>query len=180
MSRTKSTRLNALYERLKNSGGLSYEQLAFEFGVSQKTLQRDFKDLQRLGAYKSGRLLCLDKARAQDELNSDERVVLGILNKLCKANGNSFYLKAKPLLTRLSQQLDQPIFVAAQSESLDDEDLLHFELVERLILGREELGFEYVGRNYEIKPIKIAYFQGFWYVLIALIMSALRSFISRK
>ena len=165
MSRTKSTRLNALYERLKNGGRVSYEQLSREFGVSQKTLQRDFKDLQRLGAYKSGRLLCLDKARAQDELNSDERVVLGILSKLARTSGKAFYLKAKPLLTRLSQQLDQPIFVAAQSESLDDEDLLHFDLVQRAILSRVQLAFEYRGKAYEIKPIKIAYFQGFWYVL---------------
>ena len=28
-----------------------------------------------------------------------------------------------------------------------------------------ELGFEYQGKAYEIKPFKLAYFEGFWYVL---------------
>lgn len=165
MSKTKSARLNALYERLKNANGLSFEDLANEFEVSKKTIQRDFAELQSLGAYKSGRLLFLDKRRAKDELNSDERVVVGILSKLARTSGKDFYLKAKPLLTRLSQQLEQPVFIAAQSESLDDEDLLRFDFVESLILGREELGFEYAGHSYEVKPFKIAYFQGFWYVL---------------
>ena len=101
MSKTKSARLNALYERLKNANGLSFEDLANEFEVSKKTIQRDFAELQSLGAYKSGRLLFLDKRRAKDELNSDERVVVGILSKLARTSGKDFYLKAKPLLTRL-------------------------------------------------------------------------------
>lgn len=65
MSQTKTARLNALYERLKSANGISIKDLAAEFEVSAKTIQRDFKALQRLGAYKSGRLLYLDESPCQ-------------------------------------------------------------------------------------------------------------------
>ncbi len=55
MSQTKTTRLNALYERLKGANGISIKDLAIEFEVSAKTIQRDFKALQRFGAYKNER-----------------------------------------------------------------------------------------------------------------------------
>lgn len=161
----KTTRLNALYERLKSANGISIKDLATEFEVSAKTIQRDFKALQRLGAHKSGRLLYLDESLAKDELANDERVVLGILSKLARASGKGFYLKAKPLLTRLSQQIEQPIYINTQSESLDDDDLLNFDFIEKAITKRVELGFEYEGKAYQIKPFKLAYFGGFWYVL---------------
>lgn len=77
MNSPRTTRLNALYERLKNANGISIGDLAREFEVSTKTIQRDFKDLQSLGAYKSGRMLLLDKKRARDNLKSDELIVLG-------------------------------------------------------------------------------------------------------
>ena len=165
MSQTKTARLNALYERLKSANGISIKDLAKEFEVSAKTIQRDFKALQRLGAYKSGRLLYLDESLAKDELANDERVVLGILSKLARASGKGFYLKAKPLLTRLSQQIEQPIYINTQSESLDDDDLLNFDFIEKAITKRVELAFEYEGKAYQIKPIKLACFSGFWYVL---------------
>lgn len=161
MSQTKTARLNALYERLKSANGISIKDLAKEFEVSAKTIQRDFKALQRLGAYKSGRLLYLDESLAKDELANDERVVLGILSKLARASGKGFYLKAKPLLTRLSQQIEQPIYINTQSESLDDDDLLNFDFIEKAITKRVELAFEYEGKAYQIKPIKLACFSGF-------------------
>lgn len=63
MSFKKSARLNQIYERLKNSSGVSMSDLAREFEVSIKTIARDFKALQGLGAYKNGQLLCLDKRK---------------------------------------------------------------------------------------------------------------------
>ena len=46
MSQTKTARLNALYERLKSANGISIKDLAAEFEVSAKTIQRYFKALQ--------------------------------------------------------------------------------------------------------------------------------------
>ena len=61
MNSPRTTRINLLYERLKNSNGISIGDLAREFGVSTKTIARDFAELRNLGAYKVGQLLCLDK-----------------------------------------------------------------------------------------------------------------------
>lgn len=165
MNSPRTTRINQLYERLKNSNGLRIVDLAKEFDVSTKTIQRDFAELQSLGAYKVGQLICLDKTRAKDDLKSDERIVLGILSKLAKNNGIDFYLKARPLLAKLTQQLEQPIYISNQSESLEDLDLVHFDFIEKLILERIELGFSYHGKAYQIKPFKLAHFDGFWYVM---------------
>ena len=52
-----------------------------------------------------------------------------------------------------------------QSQSLDDSDLLNFDFIEKAITKRVELGFEYENKAYQIKPFKLAYFGGFWYVL---------------
>ena len=165
MNAPRTTRINMLYERLKSANGISISDLASEFEVSTKTIARDFRELQSLGAYKVGQLLYLDKKRASDDLQSDERIILGILSKLAKDNGTDFYLKAKPLLTKLTQQLDQPIYINTQSESLDSDDLMHFDFSEKLILERVELGFTYHNKSYEVKPFKLASFDGFWYVL---------------
>lgn len=165
MNSPRTTRINLLYERLKSANGIRISDLAREFEVSTKTIARDFRELQNLGAYKVGQLLYLDKKRASDDLQSDERIVLGILSKLARDNGTDFYLKAKPLLTKLTQQLDQPIYINAQSESLDSDDLMHFDFIEKLILERVELGFTYHSKSYEVKPFKLASFDGFWYVL---------------
>ena len=165
MNTPRTTRINMLYERLKSANGISISDLASEFEVSTKTIARDFRELQSLGAYKVGQLLYLDKKRASDDLQSDERIILGILSKLAKDNGTDFYLKAKPLLTKLTQQLDQPIYINTQSESLDSDDLMHFDFIEKLILERVELGFTYHNKSYEVKPFKLASFDGFWYVL---------------
>lgn len=40
MSQTKTTRLNALYERLKGANGISIKDLAAEFEVSAKMIQQ--------------------------------------------------------------------------------------------------------------------------------------------
>lgn len=165
MDSHKNTRLNLLFERLKNANGLRLCDLAREFEVSTKTLQRDFKELQKLGAYKDGQLVFIDTKRAKDELKSDERIVLGILSNFAKNNGTDFYYKAKPLLAKLAQQLEQPIHIATQSESLDSDDLVYFDFVENLIIQRRELGFLYNDKEFEVKPFKLAHFDGFWYVL---------------
>lgn len=162
---TKNSRLNALYERLKRANGLSMSALAAEFGVSVKTLQRDFNALRNFGAYKVGRLLFLDAKRAKDDLSGDERVIVGILTNLAKSNGKDFYLKAKPLLTRLTQQIEQPIFINQTSESLNDKDLANFEFIEQCITRCVELGFEYHGKTYAVKPFKLGHFEDFWYLL---------------
>ena len=50
MNSPRTTRINLLYERLKSANGISIGDLAREFEVSTKTIARDFRELQNLGA----------------------------------------------------------------------------------------------------------------------------------
>ena len=61
MNSPRTMRINLLYERLKSANGIRIGDLAREFEVSTKTIARDFRELQNLGAYKVGQLLHLDK-----------------------------------------------------------------------------------------------------------------------
>lgn len=61
MNSPRTMRINLLYERLKSANGIRIGDLAREFEVSTKTIARDFRELQNLGAYKVGQLLRLDK-----------------------------------------------------------------------------------------------------------------------
>lgn len=164
---TKQSRHQAILERLRGECGASIGDLARELNVSTKTIQRDLANLAHFGVRKNGRMLVLDKSLAQDGLNSDERVILGILSKLARNNGIDFYLRAAPLLERITQQLDQPIFIATQSESLSEADLANFSIIEGAITARREIAFLYRknGKSYQIKPLKLAHFDGFWYVM---------------
>lgn len=62
MSQTKTTRLNALYERLKSANGVSIGELAKEFEVSAKTIQRILRLCKGLGRIKVGGCFIWTKA----------------------------------------------------------------------------------------------------------------------
>lgn len=165
MSVAKNSRLEALFNRLKHNHA-SISELSIEFKVSEKTIQRDLKALQKMGVYKAGRVFKLDESKAVDGLNDDERLILGIMNELCKNNGKEFYLRAKPLLARLTSHLEQPVLIGMSSEKLNERNLLDFELVSRAILQQHFIEFRFHHKMYLAKPLKLGFFDGFWYLFV--------------
>ena len=109
---SKYNRINQIYSMLKNnSHGLTITELANELNVSTKTIQRDlYEVLSDLGAIKEGRTWKIDPKLENDDLNSNERLILGILDEMAKSAGNIFYSKAHSLLSQITQQLEHPIF----------------------------------------------------------------------
>lgn len=158
-------RLNDIAKYLESSGGASISELSKHFGVCSKTISRDLAKLAQMGAYRSGRTWRLDKTRALDDLSSDERLVLGILGELAKGVGAEFALKARMLLERLTQNLAHPIFISTDGENLDSADLAQFETLERAIKERREIGFCFKKREFVLQPLRLAFLEGFWYVL---------------
>ena len=69
---------------LKNNvHGFTIAELAKELDVSTKTIQRDlYEVLSDLGAIKEGRTWKIDPKLASDDLNTNERLILGILAAL--------------------------------------------------------------------------------------------------
>lgn len=164
---SKWDRINTIYEILNQShGGISIQELSNKMGVSSKTIQRDlYEVLGEFGAVKSGRMWKLDKKQTNDNLSSNERIILGILDEMAKNGGSSFYGKAHSLLKQVSQQLEHPIFANLDSEHLEEMHIELFASLEGAIKSKIEVIFNYKKHTFTIKPLKLAFFDGFWYLL---------------
>ncbi len=164
---SKYNRINQIYSMLKNNThGLTITELANELNVSTKTIQRDlYEVLSDLGAIKEGRTWKIDPKLENDDLNSNERLILGILDEMAKSAGNVFYSKAHSLLSQITQQLEHPIFTNVNAEYLEDKSIALFEQIEKAIKDKNEIKFDYENYNFHVKPLKLAFFDGFWYLL---------------
>ena len=164
---TKYNRINQIYEMLKNNvHGMTITELSKELDVSTKTIQRDlYEVLNSFGAIKEGRYWKIDPKLQEDNLASNEKMILGILDEMAKGAGRIFYSKAHSLLTQITQQLDHPIFANVNGEYLEDKSLELFEQIEKSIKEKTEIKFDYEKYNFHVKPLKLAFFEGFWYLL---------------
>lgn len=164
---SKYQRINTLYQLLSNATqGYTIGELATQLDVSTKTIQRDlYEVLGEFGAVKDGRYWKIDAKAAEDHLGAQERIILGILDEMAKAAGKSFYSKAHSLLAQVSQQLEHPIFTGINSESLNEQNIELFEQLEIAIKKKIEVSYSYQNKSYEVKPLKLVYFEGFWYLL---------------
>ena len=167
LNNSKWERIETIYALLKQShAGISIQQLSQKMGVSTKTIQRDlYEVLGEYGAVKHGRLWKLDSTKIEDDLSINERIILGILDEMAKSAGSSFYGKAHSLLKQISQQLEHPIFANVASESLEEKHIELFSMIEQAIKDRHTIRFEYKKHLFHIKPLKLVFFDGFWYVL---------------
>lgn len=164
---TKYNRINQIYEMLKNNvHGMTITELAKELDVSTKTIQRDlYEVLSDFGAIKEGRTWKIDPKLKEDNLASNEKMILGILDEMAKGAGKIFYSKAHSLLSQVTQQLEHPIFANINGEYLEEKNIALFEQLELSIKQKVEVQFDYENYNFHVKPLKLAFFDGFWYLL---------------
>ena len=136
-------------------------------GVTSKTIQRDLYDtLREYGAVKKGHYWSLNDEDANDGLDGDDRVVLNILDNVAKNMGSNFYSKAHVLLEQISQQLNHPILTNINNEKLSEDDLVNFQTLEDAIREKAEITCTYNSFEFLVKPLKLALFEGFWYLLL--------------
>ena len=70
------------------------------------------------------------------------------------------------LLEQISQQLNHPILTNINNEKLSEEDLVNFQALEDAIREKAEITCTYNGFEFLVKPLKLALFEGFWYLLL--------------
>lgn len=169
---SKYNRLSYIYDRLSRSpDGVTIKDLAEELDVSTKTIQRDLHDtLADNGVYCDGRRWKLNRKGAEDGLDREDRIVLGVLDSLAKQAGLTFYTKAHQLLEQISCQLDHPLFAKLDTEALDEKHFNNFSLLENTIKNKNMIEVDYISvskrRNrFKLKPLRLAFFDGFWYLL---------------
>ena len=165
-------RHNIILERLQNGETLSITQLAKEWNIITKTVQRDFEKLTE-GNYgivraEDGKRFTLAK---KQYTSKSANTAIKMLDSLSADIGGEFYTKAQITLNKLQQHIESPFYTRIDVEDISTK-LSLIEDLEEAILGQEIVTFFYKKLNStelkiyeEVKPYKIIIFDGFWYLL---------------
>ena len=166
-------RHSIILERLQNGETLSITELAREWSVLTKTVQRDFVKLME-GNY--GITRASDGKRftlTQKQYTSKSAdTAIKMLDSLSSDIGGEFYTKAQAALHKLQRFIESPFYTRIDVENISNKlDLV--EDLEYAISKQKMLSFSYKRwykpdeiKTYEnVKPYKIIIFDGFWYLL---------------
>ena len=166
-------RHSIILERLQNGETLSITELAREWDVLTKTVQRDFVKLME-GNY--GITRASDGKRftlTQKQYTSKSAdTAIKMLDSLSSDIGGEFYTKAQVALHKLQRFIESPFYTRIDVENISNKlDLV--EDLEYAISKQKMLSLSYKRwykpdeiKTYEnVKPYKIIIFDGFWYLL---------------
>ena len=159
----RSKRLGRIFEMISHEPK-STKQIADALGLNVRTIQRDLNGvLVKYGAVRNGRLWSIDESKIDPK--DENQIILAVLDKMAKNVGAEFYSKAHGLLKGISEGLNHPIFVSLSAEKLEKKDIELIENLESVIASRNEIELLYFSKTHRLSPIKIALFDGFWYLL---------------
>lgn len=164
------TRLTVMLSRMNDGEALSVKEMAEEFGVATRTIQRDLNErLTSFPIYKDGRKWKMANGFKLEKTTSIENaIVLDIINKITEGIGVKFHSKAKSLLSKLKNEDFNPIYAKLNIEDITD-NLKEIQLLESAIKEKNLVGciydFEEYKHDITIKPLKIVNFEGFWYLI---------------
>ena len=164
------TRLTLILSRLNEGAALSVSELAREFNVSERTIQRDFNErLTSFPIYQERkRWKMMEGYRLEKSTSIEDAVVLDIMEKLIEGAGPAFSLKARYLLSKIKNRDFNPFYARLDMEDIGDK-LKEVQQLERAIKKREQItcryDFESFCKTLDLKPLKIACYQGFWYLI---------------
>jgi predicted DNA-binding transcriptional regulator YafY len=165
------TRLVSILTKLYNGESLSVKDLAMEFNVSARTIQRDFNErLISFPIYQENRLWKMQDGFKLEKMSSiEDNIILNIMEKLIEGIGDKFSSRAKVLLSKIKNQDYNPIYAKLDLEDISDK-LNVIQQLEGAIKLKQVVKCKYQLDNkktYEIKikPLKIVNFEGFWYLI---------------
>ena len=164
------TRLTIILSRLNDGEALSVKELAEEFNVSERTIQRDFNErLVSFPIYQEKKKWKMqDGYKIEKTNNVEDAVVLDIMEKLAEAAGTKFAVKANKLLSKIKNNDYNPIYAKLDIEDIGDK-LKEVQLLENAIRNHRFIkcgyDFETYSNTLDLKPLKIANFEGFWYLI---------------
>ena len=164
------TRLTIILSRLNDGEALSVKALAEEFNVSDRTIQRDFNErLISFPVYQDKKKWKMqDGFRLEKSTSVEEAVVLDIMEKLMEGAGRQFSRKANKLLSKIKNESLNPIYAKLDMEDIGDK-LKEVQELEIAITNKKEIKCDYDFEGYrkelDLKPLKIANYEGFWYLI---------------
>ncbi len=164
------TRLTIILSRLNDGEALSVKALAEEFNVSDRTIQRDFNErLVSFPVYQDKKKWKMqDGFRLEKSTSVEESVVLDIMEKLMEGAGRQFSTKANKLLSKIKNESLNPIYAKLDMEDIGDK-LKEVQELEMAISNKNQIKCDYDFEGYrkelDLKPLKIANYEGFWYLI---------------
>ncbi len=165
------TRLNTIIARLNDGEALSVKHLAEEFNVSERTIQRDFNE-RLISLYPihqdKKRWKMQDGFKLEKSTAVEDTIVLDILEKLTDGLGAKFSTKAKHLLSKIKNDDYNPIYAKLNMEDIST-SIGDIGFLETAIKYKNHITCMYDFQEYkkelELKPLKIANYEGFWYLI---------------
>ena len=163
-------RLTTILSRLNDGEALSIKELADEFNVSTRTVQRDLNErLVSYPIYQENKKWKMQSGfKLQKSHSIEEDIVLDILEKMSEGVGSKFYLKAKGLLSKIKNDDFNPIYAKLNMEDIS-EKIEQIESLEGAIKSKHTITCRYDLKSHaqkiDLKPLKIVCFEGFWYLI---------------
>ena len=175
------TRLTVILSKLNEGESLSVKDLAQEFSVSERTIQRDFNErLASFPIYQENKKWNMQEGfRVEKTKSLEDALVLDIIEKITEGIGGSFSTKAQKLLSKIKNEEFNPIYTKLNIEDISDQ-FTDIQIIESAIKDQKELQFSYddekhQGYTLQVQPLKIVNFEGFWY-LVALDNNILKKY----
>lgn len=167
----KLERLITILHRLYDGETLSTEMLAQEFGVSQRTIQRDFNErLSRFPIVRTnGQWKMKEGFKLEKIASVEETLVLEMLEKTIESMGSRFSHYAVPILHRLKNPCFNPFYLKTDIEDIG-EKIRELSLLQQAIHQRKCIRCYYEKEEFyrnekELEPLKVVNYEGFWYLV---------------
>jgi len=174
-------RLMVILKKLNDGESLSVKELAEEFGVSVRTIQRDFNEklVPSYPIYQDKKKWKMqDGFKIEKIRDIEDKIVLDIIERITDGIGGKFASKSKNLLSKIKNDEYNPIYTKLNIEDISDR-LSDINLLENAIKNKQEINCQYIHNDNKytttIQPLKIVNFEGFWY-LIALRDNKIRKY----
>jgi len=165
------TRLTTILAKLNDGEALSVKELAYEFNVSTKTIQRDFNErLTIFPIYQDKRKWKMQEGFKLEKSNSlQEELVLDIMEKMTENIGGKFATTSKKLLAKIKNNDFNPIYTKLNIEDIS-EKFSEIQIIEKAIKDKVELDCSYKNDregvfDATLQPLKIVNYEGFWYLV---------------
>lgn len=169
-------RLISILSQLDKGGFVSTAQLASDMGVTQRTIQRDLDLLNRAGypitEEERGRYTFMNGFSLRKvELSEEQASLLSFMFDISHSMGERFEQSFRHLFKRLlAREFDTPFYaklpdgvkIPCDGKMVSDLEsaIDTFNRVRMRYVARDEIEKEYV-----LEPLKIALYDGFWYLL---------------
>ena len=164
------TRLTIILSKLYQGEHLVPKELAQEFGVSLRTIQRDFSErLSNFPLHHKEKSWRMDSSYKMDKsLSIKDTITLDILEDFSKSLGEDFYNRSSTIIHKLKNRKYSPIFTKLNMEDISDE-FENMIVYEEAILSKTSIKIRYKTdkkvSEIKINPIKIVNFDGLWYLV---------------